>query len=417
VPENDVKRPEREIQLAVLLLAIGTAIVGCTRSPQPAPTVQAAAPPPKAVDVLVDMPTTDKITDYEDFTGRTVPLRYIEIRARVTGYLEKINFKKQEGQDVEKGTVLYEIDARPYEAEVARARADLLQAEAHRKRLDLDYRRASKLVETNTVTREQFDLAAGQRAEGQAAVEISKANLKTALLNLSFTKVMAPISGRVSRTQIDAGNVVKQDDTLLTTIVAVDPIYAYFEIDERTLLRIRRYAQEAREAEGVDAVPITIGLDDEEGFPHTGEIDFLDNRVDVGTGTLQIRGIFKNPTRVLTPGMYVRVRLPIGKPYDAVLVAEEAVGTDQDKKFVYVVDQENKAQYRRIQVGRLLNGRRVVLKGLSEGERVVVSGLQRVRPGSEVQPKLAPTTAQRAADGAPSEMAEASSTGHEVSKN
>jgi len=395
------------LQLLAALL-ICAAIVGCsqaqsqTAGPVAAPTAPppaAAAPPaPKPAEVIVDMPTTGTITDYEDFTGRTVATRYIEIRARVTGYLEKINFKPQEGQIVEKGTVLYEIDPRPYEADVARAKANLLQAESHLKRLDLDYRRAAKLVETNTVTREQFDLAAGDRAEGQAAVEIAKANVQTAQLNLSFTKVRAPISGRVSRTQIDAGNVVKEDETLLTTIVAIDPIYAFFEIDERTLLRIRRYTEHARASKKSDAFPVTMGLADEEGYSYNGAIDFLDNRLDANTGTLQVRGIFKNPTHVLTPGLFVRVRLPIGEPYNAVLVAEEALGTDQGQKFVYVVDADNKAQYRRVQVGKLQNGRRVILKGLAEGERVVVSGLQRVRPGATVQPKLAEHRAEAASN-------------------
>jgi multidrug efflux system membrane fusion protein len=395
------------------MLMACASVVGCVKLPaQPPP--QATAPP-KPTEVLVDLPTTDTITDYEEFTGRTVATRTIDIRARVTGYLEKVNFKEQEGRDVEKGAVLFEIDPRPYESEVARAKANLLQAEAHLKRLDLDYRRIAKLVESNTVTREQFDLAAGERAEGQAEVEIAKANLQTALLNLSFTKVKSPINGRASRTQVDAGNVVKADETILTTIVAIDPIYAFFEVDERTLLRIRRYAQEARESQGGDEVPVMIALADEEGYPHAGKINFLDNRLDPSTGTLQIRGIFTNPDHILSPGMFVRVRLPIGEPYQGLLVAEEALGTDQGQKFVYVVDENNKAQYRRVQVGKLQNGRRVVLKGLSSGERVVVSGLQRVRPGAVVQPKTA-ETANHTSGGGPADVAEAPTAGKETSK-
>jgi RND family efflux transporter MFP subunit len=379
-------------------------LTGCVERQQV--SASPAAPPPKPTEVLVEHPTTARITDYEDFTGRTVATRYIEIRARVTGYLEKINFKAQEGRDVEKGAVLFEIDPRPYESEMARARANLLQAESHLKRLELDYKRIARLVESNTVTREQFDLVSGERNEGLAEVEIAKANLQAAQLNLTFTKVLSPISGRVSRTQIDVGNVVKADDTVLTTVVAIDPIYVYFEIDERTLLRIRRYAQEARDSQGSDEVPVAMGLSDEEGFPHEGTINFLDNRLDPTTGTLQVRGVFKNPDRVLSPGMFVRVRLPIGEPYQALMVAEESLGTDQGQKFVYVVDAENKAQYRRVQVGKLQNGRRVVLKGLSADEQVVVSGLQRVRPGAVVQPKMAAAApVQRPVES--SEMAEA----------
>lgn len=398
------------LQRTILLwpvLACAT-LAGCVERQQV--SASPAAAPPKPTEVLVERPTTARITDYEDFTGRTVATRYVEIRARVTGYLEKINFKAQEGRDVEKGAVLFEIDPRPYESEVARARANLLQAESHLKRLELDYKRIARLVESNTVTREQFDQVSGERNEGLAAVEIAKANLQATQLNLTFTKVLAPISGRVSRTQIDAGNVVKADDTVLTTVVAIDPIYAYFEIDERTLLRIRRYAQEARDSQGADEVPVAMGLSDEEGFPHEGTINFLDNRLDPTTGTLQVRGVFKNPNRVLAPGMFVRVRLPIGEPYQALMVAEESLGTDQGQKFVYVVDAENKAQYRRVQVGKLQNGRRVVLKGLSADEQVVVSGLQRVRPGAVVQPKaVAAAPNERPVES--SEVAEAPGTG------
>ncbi len=382
-------------------------LAGCVERTQV--SASPTAPPSKPTEVIVERPTSARITDHEDFTGRTVATRYIEIRARVTGYLEKINFKAQEGRDVEKGAVLFEIDPRPYESEVARARANLLQAESHLKRLELDYKRIARLVESKSVTREQFDQVSGERNEGLASVEIAKANLQAAQLNLTFTKVLSPITGRVSRTQIDAGNVVKADDTVLTTVVAIDPIYAYFEIDERTLLRIRRYAQEARDSQGADEVPVAMGLSDEEGFPHQGTINFLDNRLDPTTGTLQVRGVFKNPNRVLSPGMFVRVRLPIGEPYQALLVAEESLGTDQGQKFVYVVDAENKAQYRRIQVGKLQNGRRVVLKGLSADEQVVVSGLQRVRPGAVVQPKMAAAASEQSS-GESSEVAEAPAT-------
>ncbi|MBI3839575.1 MAG: efflux RND transporter periplasmic adaptor subunit [Planctomycetia bacterium] len=396
----------------VLLLA-GAALVGCDQLRQQAP-----APPksPEVPEVYVDLPITGEITDYEDFTGRTVAVKTIDIRARVTGYLEKINFKEQEGGDVEEGTVLFEIDPRPYEAEVLRTKANLLQAEAHLKRLNLDYRRMEKLVGDKTVSREQFDLVAGDRAEAQATVESAKANLDLDKLNLSFTKVLAPISGRVSRTQLDPGNLVRADETILTTIVATDPVYAYFEVDERTMLRIRHYTEEGRiKSQSDRGVPVKMGLADEQGYPHQGVVNFVDNRLDPSTGTLQVRGIFKNSDRMLSPGLFVRVRLPIGEPYRAVLVSEQALGTDQGQKFVYVVDNDNKAQYRRVQVGKLQQGRRVILKGLSEGERVVVSGLQRVRPGAAVQPKVMESTAQQSRD-EPSEVVEATTGGPGLSR-
>ncbi len=376
----------------LLCVCVCVSLAGCIERSEP-PVVAA---PPKVPEVLVDRPTFDEITDYEDFTGRTTAIKTIDIRARVTGYLKNINFKDQEGRDLEEGFVLYEIDSRPYEAEADRARANLLQASARHRRLELDHERATKLQDgkERAIMQAEFDLVTGDKDEATAAVKFAEAELKMAELQLSFTKVKAPISGRVSRTQIDPGNIVKADETLLTTIVAMDPMYAYFEVDERTLLRIQRYAREGRlNAQNEREVSVQMGLADEPGYPHQGMINFLDNRVDPSTGTLQIRGVFGNADRVLSPGLFVRVRLPIGEPYQAILIEEEALGTDQGQKFLYVVDAENRAQYRRVQVGKLQNGRRVILDGLKQGERVVVNGLQRVRPGAVVQPKMVEATA------------------------
>jgi multidrug efflux system membrane fusion protein len=391
---------------AMLLVVL---VAGCEKF-QPGP-LAAAPPPPKPPEVVYTLPTTAEVTDYEDFTGRTVAIPTIEIRARVTGYLEKINFKDLEGEDVKRGSVLFEIDPRPYRAEVLREQANLHQAEAHLRRLDLDYQRALKLIESKSISREQFDLAKGQREEGAASIDMINANLALARLNLGYCEVKAPIDGRVSRTQLDPGNLVRSDETILTTIVSIDPIYAYFEVDERTMLRIRRYIEEGRVKSVEEQVPVWIGLADEEGFPHEGKVNFFDNRLDTATGTLQLRGVFDNADRVLAPGLFARVRLPIGKPYRALMVSEQALGTDQEQKYVYVVDKDNKAEYRRVDVGRLQRGRRVVLKGLAEGERVVVSGLQRIRPGAEVQPK--PDDATAAGDRSPS-MAEVPGAGKEL---
>jgi RND family efflux transporter MFP subunit len=368
-----------------------------------APAAAAPAPPaPKPPDVLFTMPTTSEITDFEDFTGRTVARRTIDIRARVTGYLDKIQFK--DGGEVKQGDLLFEIDPRPYQTEYSRTQAALVQAEAHRSRLDHDLERATKLIESKQISREQFDLVTGDRAEADAAVSVAKANLQTARLNLSFTQVKAPLAGQISRTQLDPGNLVKADDSILTTLVTLDPIFAYFEVDERTLLMMRRYVETGKiKTVGKDKdevqVPVLMGLADEEGFPHSGTINFVDNRLDVATGTLQVRGIFENPTHILSPGLFVRVRLPIGEPYQALLIDERALGTDQGQKFVYVVDKDNNAQYRRVEVGKLQNGQRVVRKGIAEGERVVVSGLQRVRPGAPVTAKPEAPVAVERGDG------------------
>jgi RND family efflux transporter MFP subunit len=369
-----------------------------------------APPTPKPPDVLFTLPTKSEITDFEDFTGRTVARRTIDIRARVTGYLDKIQFK--DGGEVKKDDLLFEIDPRPYQTEFARTQAALVQAEAHRSRLDHDLERATKLIESKQISREQFDLVTGDRAEADAAVSVAKANLQTARLNLSFTQVKSPLAGQISRTQLDPGNLVKADDSILTTLVTLDPIFAYFEVDERTLLMMRRYVESGK-IKTVDndtpQVPVLMGLADEEGFPHSGMINFVDNRLDVATGTLQVRGVFDNPTHILSPGLFVRVRLPIGEPYQAILIDERALGTDQGQKFVYVIDADNNAQYRRVEVGKLQNGQRVVRKGVAEGERVVVSGLQRVRPGAPVTAKAEAPVAAEQGDGSPGVAQAASS--------
>lgn len=363
-----------------LLLPLAAGIVGCERPPLPAPP-----PPPPTPEVMISTPVTGEITDFEDFTGRTEAVRTVDIRARVTGYLAKRNFK--EGSEVEEGDLLFEIDARPYLAELARAEANLHQAEAHLKRLDLDYNRSVNLTATKALSPQEFDKVAGDRAEGAAAMDVAKAQRDTAKLSLSFCRVTSPVKGRMSRGAIDPGNMVKADDTLLSTIVTQDPMYAYFDVDERTMLRLQRRAQEGKINKDLSDVPVFMVLADEEGYPHQGQINFEDNRVDASTGTLRVRGIFHNADHMLAPGLFVRVRLPIGQSYQAVLIAEQAVGTDQGRKFVYVVEQDNKVVYRPVKLGRY-NGQRVVVKGISPDDRIVVNGLQRVRPGTEVRPKL-----------------------------
>ncbi len=390
------------------LLLLAVAGSGCTKSAVPSTAGTAGPPsPPPPPEVLFELPSLGEVTDYEDFTGRTVANKTIEIRARVTGYIDKINFKELEGRDVEEGSVLFEIDPRPYEAEVARADANLLQATTRLKRVELDYERARKTVATRTITQEQFDQVAGDRAEAKAQVAIMQANLDLAKLNLAYCEVRAPISGRVSRTQLDQGNLVRADETVLATIVAMDPMYGYFELDERTLLKLRRSADEqgAIDTRNEKSVPVKMALADEEGYPHDGVVNYFDNQLDPSTGTMQARGIFNNGDRMLAPGMFVRVRLPIGDPYRALLLSEQALGTDQGQKFVYVVDDQNKVQYRRVDVGKLQKGKRVVLGGISEGDRVVVSGLQRLRPGAEVNAR--PASESASATGPASEMAEA----------
>ena len=372
----------------------GMLAAGCER-----PQVKVGDVPPE--EVLISMPTTDEVTDYEDFIGHTDAIYSVDIRARVNGYLDKVNFN--DGDEVEKGATLFEIDSRPYKATFDNAMAMVEQAKAHFDRTTKDHNRAVALLERNAIGREEFDRIQGDYAESKATIGAVKATMETAQLNLDWTKVTSPISGLISRRLVDPGNLVKADDTLLSNIVSLDPIYVYFDIDERTLLKIRRLIAEGRVKSRREAeLPVLIGLADEPNFPHTGIINFSDNKVDAATGTLRLRGIIANPKpRLFSPGLFVRIRLPVGVPHQSVLISEQAVGTDQGRKFVYVVrsskvkdkktNQEREAEVvfsQDVKVGALNNGLRVIDKGIALGDRVVVSGLQRVRPGKEVAPRL-----------------------------
>jgi len=363
--------------------AVGVVVAGAAGCERAQPKLAAPRPPV----VVVSRPVTDYVTDNEDFTGRTEAVYSVNITARVSGYLDKVHFK--DGDEVKEGDLLFEIDPRPYKAEMNRTESVLAQSEAHLKRLDADFRRASNLFSRGNISREEIDRASGDRSEAEAAVGVSRASFDLAKLNMAFTRITAPISGRLSRRLVDPGNLVKADETALTSIVSLDPLYVYFDIDERTLLRLRRLIGEGKIPSRTEAeVPVYGGLSDEDGFPHKGIINFSDNKVDPGTGTLRVRASLNNPKpRVLSPGLFMRVRLPVGSPHKSVLVAEQALGTDQGRKFVYVVNDKNEVVYRPVQVGRLLEGKRVINEGLSTGERVVVSGLQRVRPGAKVDPK------------------------------
>ncbi len=389
------------------MAAIGVPMLtGCNR---PA-TTAAQLPPPKPPEVLVELPTTSEVTDYEDFTGRTMAQPTIEIRPHVTGYLDKIYFK--EGADVKQGDMLYEIDPRPYQAEVDRAQGTVTQAEAHLARLNLDKQRAISMLPARTISREQYDQIVGDQAEAEAAVSVAKANLDLAKQNLDYTKIRAKINGRMSRTLMDAGNLVKVDETVLSTIVSLEPIYVTFGVDERLLRRVHSYVEKGLVQPTQDnKIPLLMGLAVEDGFPHEGTVNFIDNHLDLNTATLQVHGIFANPKRTILPGLFARVRLPLGQPYRALTIPERALETDQGQKFVYVVDSQNKIQYRTVDIGRQDGPKRVILKGVNEDDRVVVSGLQRVRPGVVVQPKLTSTAAQADAKTPPTVQTAIQSTG------
>jgi RND family efflux transporter MFP subunit len=375
------------------LLWLSLTVLGCNRA---TPAVAPLADP----EVTVSHPVVKEITDYEIFTGRTVAIASVDVRARVTGYLDKVLFK--EGAEVQEGDPLFDIDPRSYQAALDQAEASLLQQQAHLERVEATFRRATALIPQKAISQDDYDTAKGDRDETLATVRLAKATRDLAKLNLSYCHVAAPISGRTSRQMIDAGNLVQAETsapTILTTIVTLDPIYAFFSMDDRTMLRVRRLVRDGKiKSMRAAEVPVYLGLVDEgDEFPHQGVINFVDNRLDANSGTLDFRAVFPNSKRILSPNLFVRIRFPIGEPHSAILVSEQAMGSDQGKKFVYVVNGQNEVVYRPIKVGKLQDGLRVVEEGLTVEDRVVVVGLQRIRPGIKVTTKELETPAQASA--------------------
>jgi multidrug efflux system membrane fusion protein len=349
---------------------------------------RAKVAPPEVPVVPVSQPVRREVTDYVDFTGRTEAVHSVDIRPRVTGYLTQMPF--QEGAEVKAGDLLFVIDPRPYETQLGQAQGqvDLYKASLKVARITLARDLAVNHRVPNSISQQLIDQQQAMVDEAEARVRAAERSTELYALNHEFTRVTSPIDGQISRYYLTLGNLVNQDATLLTTVVSVDPMYAYFEMDEPTLLRIRRAVNEGtvKLPEDPTKLPVSMGLQGEEGFPHRGTINFVNNQVNPTTGSILVRGVFSNPQpkrgrRLLSPGMFVRIRLPIGDPHPAVLVTDRAVGSDQGLKFVYVLDSENTVQYRRVTTGALQqDGLRVIEQGLTGDDWVLIGMLQQVRP-------------------------------------
>jgi|SRR5579883_146714 len=382
------------------LLIAAAALVGCARTPpQPVKT----SPPV----VIVDYPIREKVNDYEDFAGRTEPVKVVELKSRVTGYLKKINFK--DGEDVEAGKNLFDIDPSTYKAEVDKAEAALNKAEKHLITANYNWTRVKQAYETGAEGKEKYDLTLGDKLEAEADVGFARASLKLAETNLRYCNIVAPFSGRISKRLVDEGNLVKADETSLTTIVKLDEVYTTFDVDERTVMRVRRLIQKGQVTSSREqARHVQIALADDDEYTMSALLTFSDNQVDAGTGTLRVRATLANPKLdrapwyFLSPGQFVRVRLPIGKPREAILVPEKALGSDQGQRYLFVVNAENRVERRNVRIGQQYGQMRVVQDNVvSPSDRIIVDGLLRVRPGVEVTPK--PASKQPAA--APSSLA------------
>ena len=354
----------------------------------------AEPPPPK---VTVAKPLQQEIIDYLEFTGTTHAFEEVEMRARVAGFLQSMEFTP--GTQVEKGDLLFVIDPSEYQAELDAAEAELGSAEATLKRAQTEFARAQKLFKQKAGAQTDVVKWRGERDVAKAAVARAKAKVEKAGLDLSYTKVTAPITGRVSRNLVDLGNLVGEGEpTLLTKVTRIDPMYAYFNLNERDLLKVMAmYRQETKE-KGLDPakdsaaradLTVSLELANEEGYPHQGVVDFAESGVDPATGTLQLRGVFPNPgpAPVLLPGLFTRLRMPIDKRENALLVTERAIGADQGGRYLLTVNSENVVEKKTIRMGRLVDGLRVIEEGLQPDNRVVVNGIQRARPGAKVDPE------------------------------
>lgn len=375
----------RTLRIAAALLLPLSFLAGCDRAGGQPPA--GAAPPPSPVSAATVVEKS--IVETQEFSGRLEAVERVEIRPRVPGYITDVHFTP--GALVKKGQPLFTIDPRPYQAELARTEANANSARARAGLAKVELERADRLLADRAIARREFDERVAGQKDLEAAARSSQAEVETARLNVGYTRVAAPIDGRVSKAEITVGNLVDQN-AILSSVVSTDRIYASFDGDEETYLRVRDRARQDQ------PVPVHIGLANEAGFPHEGALEFVDNRLDPATGSVRMRAVLANKDGTLVPGLFARVQLAGGSGGGdgrsrALLIHDRAVSTDQDRKFVYVVDKDGKAVYRPVVLGPAVDGLRIVRKGLAAGEKIIVGGLQRVRPGAPLAPKLVPMDA------------------------
>lgn len=360
-----------------------TLLAGCKKPAPPAP------PPPPVVSVMA--PVEREVVEWDEYTGRLEAPESVEVRARVSGYLDKVHFK--EGKPVKKGDLLVTIDRRPYKAELDRADADLQRARSQTELAKNDAERAKRLIETKAISIEDYDTKTRTYTSAQASEKAAQAALDSATLNYEFTEIRSPIDGRIGRALVTEGNLISgglggAGSTLLATIVSQDPLYCYVDIDERSILKYLKLRKEGTRVSALDAeIPVEVALANETGFPRKGRVDFVDNKVDPATGTVRCRGVIPNEDRTLGPGFFARLRLPGSGKYKALMLPDRSLGSDQSQKFVYVVNAEKKVEFRPVQIGPVIDGLRVISSGLKAGDQVIVEGLMRVRPGVPVEAK------------------------------
>ncbi len=375
----------------ILLACISIVISSCDS--QTHSDAQSAPPPPH---VKITQPLAQEVTEWDEYTGRIEAVSSVDIRARVSGYLEKVNFKA--GARVKKGELLFEIDPKPFIAQLQYAQAELESAKVKRELAKNDLERAGRLFSGKAISEEEHDARSKGARESVASVQSSEANVNTAKLNLEFTKIRAPIDGRIGRELITEGNLVSGgggDATRLTFIVSTDPVYVYVDADEHLALKYRRQAHQTANSKAVEHTSAQLAVSDETDFPHLGYLDYISPRADTATGTVSLRGVFANPDDLLSPGYFARMRIRASVPYSAILVPDRAIATDQAQHFVWVIDQEQKVQYRKVVLGAHIGQSRVITSGLSTQDWIVIEGLPRLMPGIKVNPERISLTASK----------------------
>jgi multidrug efflux system membrane fusion protein len=350
------------------LLAVLLTAVGCNN--EQASSGGQAPPPP---EVGVAQVVSKSVQQWDEYTGRISAIDTVELRPRASGYVQRVAYK--EGQDVKQGDLMFQIDPRPYRAALDNALAQLARARVAQRLETIRNKRAQSLIEDNAISHEELDLRRAAQAQSAADVQAAEAAVATAKLNLSFTEVRAPVSGRASRALLTVGNLATADETLLTTVVSQDPMYVYFDADENSYLRYKEQERKSERTAKDNAVH--VGLANETGYPHTGKVDFLDTQVNPTLGTVRARAVLPNPDRIFTPGLFARVQFVSGQKAQALLIDDKAILTDQDRKYVYAVDKDGKAQRKDIVLGGMVDGLRVVQSGLAPDDRIVVVGLQK----------------------------------------
>jgi multidrug efflux system membrane fusion protein len=375
----------KPVVLALGAAGVAVLIAGCSDATgkgeaAAAAQAQAQAGPPVSAAAVVER----QVAETQEFSGRLEAIEHVDIRPRVSGFITEVNFKP--GAEVKKGDVLFVIDPRPYQAEADRADAAAKAARAKSDLARVELNRAERLLGDKAIAQREYDASASGQKELDATARAAEAQAAAARLNLAYTRVTAPINGRVSKAEITLGNLVDAS-AVLTSVVSLDRIYASFDGDEETYLRV------SNEVHGGRAVPVRVGLVNEDGFPHEGKLEFVDNQLDARTGSVRMRATFVNADRSMAPGLFARVQIGGGEAKTALLITDRAVGTDQSHKFVFVVGKDGKAEYREVKLGPVVDGLRVVRSGLKPGEKIVVNGLQRVHPGAPITAQTVPMVA------------------------